>query len=158
MASQAPAHPEKPSRVAQALVALAVAVAIGAGVAIAQSRHEAAPKVVARTPCDALREAGAKPKLADLDACRAFARATVAGIKNDTNAGAYRATLQAADDYRALFKGDVALGSRDRAEEDYAEAKRLYAIAVVSLDDRVSSPAEAGIRDLEEAFKASGGS
>ncbi|HXP92977.1 MAG TPA: hypothetical protein VN905_05865 [Candidatus Binatia bacterium] len=136
------------------LIGLAIVAVIGAGVALILLRHRAAPVAVQPTPCDVMRDAGPNPAMSLRDACRNFAIATVANLKNDTNAGAERASLRAADDYRSLFKIDVALSDRDLANKDHGNAEHLYAIALISLNDSVSQGAAAGLRDLEDSYKA----
>ena len=140
---------------ARALVGLAIVIILGVGIAFRWSRHHAVQTVALPTPCDEMRDAGTNPKLSLRDACRSFAEETVANRKNNTNAGAESATLQAADDYRALFKADLAVNDRSLAAADYATAKKLYAIANISLDRRISDPAAVGLRDLEDAYNNS---
>ncbi len=151
---QAPTQPGRPPLAAWVLIGLAIVAVIGAGVALILSRHHAAPVAAQPTPCDVMRDAGPNPTLTLRDACRSFAVATVANLKNDTSAGAERATLRAADDYRSLFKIDVASSDRDLANKDYGNAEHLYAIALVSLNDSVSQGAAAGLRDLEDSYRA----
>jgi len=149
-----PAHPGGPQLAARVLIGLAIVVVIGAGVAFILLRHQAAPVAVQPTPCDVMRDAGPNPTLSLRDACRNFAKATVANLKNDTNAEAERASLRAADDYRSLFNIDVTLNDRDLAKKDYGNAEHLYAIGLVSLNNSVSQGAAAGLRDLEDSYKA----
>lgn len=132
------------------LAGLAALALVAVGIMVIVRSHEHAPPAAA-TPCDTLRVARTAT-IADRDACSRFVDSTLANINKDTSVGAYQATRQAADGHSALFAYDAAHHDARNAAHDYAEAKRLYAIAIVSPDSAVSQKATDGLIKLERAY------